>query len=78
MKIKKRKTQIMLELVVTFIVFCAFILGIINIWVWGHAQIVGRNSSYEGTRLIAGSSSPGQQAGYSPSSITEDEVILSD
>ncbi|MCF7875373.1 MAG: hypothetical protein K9L99_05890 [Candidatus Omnitrophica bacterium] len=74
--IKRKKSQTTLELAVTFIAFCAFILGIINIWVWGHAQIAGRNNSYEVSRTVAGSDSPGQPAGYNPSSLTEDEVIL--
>lgn len=71
-----RKGQVFLELAVTFIVFCLFILGIINIWVWGHAQIAGRNNRYESTRQVAGSSSPGQPAGYSPSVLREADVIF--
>jgi hypothetical protein len=74
--IQKKKSQVTLELAVTFIVFCAFVLGIINIWVWSHAQIAGRSKSYDSSRLAAGSSSPGQPAGYNPSSLTENEVIL--
>jgi hypothetical protein len=76
MKTERKKTQVALELAVTFIVFCLFLLGIINIWVWGHAQIAGRNNSYESSRLPAGSSSPGQEAGYTPGSLNEDSVIF--
>ncbi len=72
-----KKTEVTLELAVTFVVFCLFILGIINIWVWGHAQIAGRSNSYEQSRREAGNQDPGRPAGYNPSSLTEEEVILS-
>lgn len=73
----REKAQVILELALVFIVFCLFILGIINIWVWGNAQIAGRNNEYEKTRVAAGTDqTPGQAAGYNPSSLTEDEVIL--
>lgn len=78
MKLIRKKSQVTLELAVTFIVFCLFILGIINIFVWGNAQVVGRSKNYESDRVQAGSSQPGKWPSYTPSSLEEDEVILSD
>lgn len=77
MKMKQDKAQVVLELAITFIVFCLFILGIINIWVWGNAQVAGRNNKYENTRISAGSSSsPGEWPVYRPKKLEKDWVIL--
>jgi len=74
--IKILKSQVMLELSMVFFIFCLFILGIIGIWVWSNAQIVGRQSNYKETRLASGSSNPGQWPVYTPSTLPEDYVIL--
>jgi hypothetical protein len=73
---KRKKTQVTLELAVTFITFCLLILGIVNIWVWGHAQIAGRSSGYEEDRLISGSADPGRWPSYTPKTLEEDWVII--
>ncbi|MCF7917004.1 MAG: pilus assembly protein [Candidatus Omnitrophica bacterium] len=76
MKIIRKKTQVTLELALTFVVFCLFLLGIINIWIWGHAQIVGRNKGYEEDRLTSGSAQPGKWRSYTPKKLEEDWVII--
>ncbi len=51
---KKNKSQAILEVSVVFVLILVFILGIMRIWTWAHAQVVSRNVAYQNTRDGAG------------------------
>lgn len=53
-KVRQFKAQVMLETVIAFVLLVVFFLGIISIWVWGNAQLVGRQQKYDKMRINAG------------------------
>ena len=77
-----KKSQIMLETTLIFIIFCLFIFGIMHIWSWNDTQLVQRQISYNNSRVDAGSvadsaDKPLYWTIYSPTQFN-DEGIYSD
>jgi len=79
MKKNHQLAQATLEMVITFFVFGLFFLGLIAIWLWSDIQIVGRQQSYESTRISAGTTGAGlTYPVYTPKQLTDRDIILQD
>ncbi|MCF7916264.1 MAG: hypothetical protein K9L61_00610 [Candidatus Omnitrophica bacterium] len=70
-----KKSQVILEAVVSFVFICIFVLGIVNLWMWSDKQNIERQLSYNGTRVSAGSSGSLQYPVYTPQQLDEDKII---
>ena len=69
------RAQVTLETVIMWLMTFLFIFGVVRLWVWSNAQIAYRQPAYEGTRVTAGSSSPGENWNYTPKELTDDWVF---
>ena len=49
-----KKAQVSLEIAIIFISIVLFLLGVIRIWVWSQSQLIGRQKSFNSTRVEAG------------------------
>ena len=74
-----KKSQVSLEMALTFFVFGLFILGLITVSVWLNVQVVGRQNAYENTRISAATTGAGlTYPVYTPGSLTESDVIFAE
>ncbi|MCX5693765.1 MAG: hypothetical protein NT014_01325 [Candidatus Omnitrophica bacterium] len=73
-----RKGQATLEFTLAFIIMVALIAGLLNLWSWSNSQIGGRQGSFEGSRVAAGSKdSPGEPAvPYGAGQITDSQTYM--
>jgi hypothetical protein len=69
-----KKAQATLEFTVIFVIMVALMASLLGMWKWSVSNIVKRQQSYNGSRLSAGSSSPGVSYGFSPRALTDKDV----
>jgi len=77
--IKEKKAQGMLETVITVVLIILFLGGILNIWLWINTEMVKRQTRYNTSRVIAGTSSDTytlQWPVYHMQELEEDKVLL--
>ena len=80
--LKVSRSQAVLETSIIFVMAILFLLGIIKIWVWAEAQIIGRQIAYNNSRVEAGTvygedveEKPLCWPVYEPTQLEEDWVI---
>jgi hypothetical protein len=73
-----KKAQATLEFTLVFIILVALIAGLLNMWLWSKNQLWGRQGSYEGSRVAAGSKdSPGEPAiVYQAAAMQDKDIYL--
>ncbi len=75
-----KKSQVVLELTLIFVIGFFLFFGIMSMWIWSNRQIVRRQPVYNHTRIEAGTVSGGTNKDlvwprYTPEELTEDEVF---
>ena len=53
------KAQATLEFTLIFVIMVALLMGLLGLWKWSSDNIIKRQVAYNGSRTLAGSTTPG-------------------